>query len=209
MKKNNRNRQRKRNDKTAPQLQLGKKINLFNNNTGCKLNVSYPLTVSYSSSTGLFSLNGNTSDIRYLDFSTILNGTAPFSDFLVVYQDYRIKSVSAIVVALPGIETLSTIAIKSLFMTCDPELTGSNPNNTTLITNSSAHIFSPNATTIKSVTFSFPGIGLGSHVWIPTTTAATGTIFFGSQNMGMGGTLTAAYEVFCSLLVEFKNLKTN
>ncbi len=145
------------------------------------------------------------SDIRYLDFATIVAGTFPFVDLALVYTDYKILSAS--VTITPYSNTVSILP--PMHVGCDPDAPiATNPTNSTLIVSPVAKDFSLNQIEPKIAKFTFPGVGRNVRIWTDTSISPTGAFHFGMNTTSLTGNNALIYEVSASLNIAFRNVKS-
>lgn len=198
----NRRNNKIRGHKTAPQMQLSKNINLLSKSTSAWVNISLPLFVYAYDPSDLYSFSGS-SDVRSYAFSTITAATE-FTNFATVYNDYRLHSVSFNVTPMSN----SSVALPSLVCGIDPEASSGNPTNATFILSDHTRLISPVANGHRSVNFRFPGVGMSSNIWLPVTTAPSGSFYIGNNTAtGLFSSTILAYDAMLSLLIEFNNIK--
>jgi len=159
--------------------------------------------------TGLYSFL-TTGDTRFIDFYTIIgNAPSPFSDFLSLYSEMRIRDlvITVIPIKLPS---SSTGSYSSLSVTVSPEFTASsNPTNSTVLDTPSAFSFDYNAVSPKTFRYTFPGVGTGSQIWISTSANPIGSLFIGNMVTSSFDESAIVWEMHFSMNVEFRRLKTN
>ena len=175
------------------ELQLSKNIPLYSERT--RRNITNNFIVKVNTTSKGYSMD-DVSDVRYITFANIL-GSSEFTNMAAVYNNYRILAVS--ITALN--QTYSQAPI--LFMDCDPQEPYGNPVNSRLICDDSCKLFSPKATQIEVVTWTFPGAGTNTNIWNDTSTLPTfGQISFGNVVVSTNGGL---FELKVDMVVEFAN----
>jgi len=200
--KQQRNNRRRRNNKkgnTAPQLQLNRQINLFSKKTSALINISVPVFIYAYQPSLLYSFSGS-SDSRSYPFN-VISATVEFTNFSMVYANYKINSFSVIVTPME----LNTPA-PILYVGLHPEGASGNPTNSTFITSDKLKMFSPVQTSMQSVTFRTPGVGLTTNIWKSVATAPDGEFIIGNNTAA--GVFASTFLIFdcqLSFLVEFNN----
>lgn len=174
------NKKNKNQQRSAAVMQLTKNINLLDKRTSAVVNITFPCTIWTYTVSGLYSFTNN-SDTRLVSFNQIASASE-FTTFASAYTMYKISSCSVII--NPTIINTSTTAYPMLHVSCEPEDSSlSNPNNSNFITRDQNHLFSPYSTAVKSVTFTFPSVGLLTNIWTDTSTLPSkGAIYIGSNN---------------------------
>jgi len=149
-------------------------------------------------------------DTRFIDFYTIIsNAPSPFSDFLSLYSEMRIRDlvITVIPIKLPS---SSSGSYSSLNVTVSPEITASsNPTNSTVLDTPSAFSFDYNAVNPKTFRYTFPGVGTGSQIWISTGATPVGSLFIGNMVTSSFDEGDIVWEMHFNMNVEFRRLKTN
>jgi hypothetical protein len=210
MKRNN-NRKRKQNkgNRNVTNQQLSNNVNLFQNKgVIVPLKSVIPIKCSAGLATGLYTFSAG-SDVRFLAFGQILvNAPSPFSDFLSLYSEMRIKSLNLMLTPIRS--TTFVGQYTSLFISVDPDssTSPSNPTNNTVIDSPSSSMFDYNSISPKSVTYKFPGVGLGGNIWVSTSASIQGSIYIGNMVCAAIDS-SNIWELVCNLIVEFRQLKTN
>jgi len=168
-----------------------------------------PVYANSALGTGLYSFVSGV-DTRYITFDAIVNNApSPFSDFLNLYSEMRIVSLS--ITVMPIRSNTFTGGYSSLSMTVNPDLTSSsNPSNSTVLETPSAFNFDYYAVSPKTHVYTFSGVGLGGNVWFSTSANPLGSVYIGNMvtanftDMGV-----VVWEVAFRMNVEFRRLKTN
>lgn len=209
-KRNNKNNRTKL--RNAPMLQLSKNMNLYNKQASAFVNITYPGLIYGYSVSGLYTFTNN-ADVRYLSFSTI-TAAAEFTNFATSFANYRIKSCSVIINPLATNVSTSTGTLDRplLVFGADPQDTNvsTNPTNSSFICRDQNHLFNANANVVKSVTFSFPGIGTGTNIWKDTDQQPDRGVFYIGNNSTtnwFGGGNVVIFEYYINLLIEFRATK--
>jgi hypothetical protein len=204
----NKKKSNKRNKQTAPRLQLTSLVNLYAKTTSAMVNISYQTYVLSFATSTLYSFS-DTSDQRGLPFSTIC-GSSEFTAFAGAYLNYRIKSCSVIINPTYSSNTFND-PLPMLSLSCEPQDgTSTNPTNAAFILRDQNHLFSHQSIAPKSVTFTFPTVGVNTNIWQDTDTLPTkGSIYIGNnpanQFSSTGG--IPHFDALISLLVEFNSAK--
>jgi len=180
-------------------------MNVFRSQAGVLINIIAPATIFGNSTSDLYSFS-NTSDVRFLNLSSIT--TSLYNDYIALYSEFRIVSASLIVAPVPG-TTLDRPGM--LYVTFDPDAAGSaNPNNLVVTSTENAHLFAPTAVVPSDITYTFPGVGVGTNIWQSTTTAPAGTFFLGCNLLSSTFTATAiVFDASVSFRVQFRAPKTH
>jgi hypothetical protein len=209
---NRNNNNNKRGTKTmAPMLQLSNRMNIFNRLSGTTVNIILPATIYSDMTTGNVSFSAANVDTRFLSFGQIAASSFPFGNYSSVYSEYRIKSASVIVCPVNNNTQQLAITHSMLYLTCDPEIVSAvNPINSTILGTQSAHLFSIKQIMPKSVSFTFPGVGLNTHLWLPVNSLPTGSFYIGSNtNSNVFGSIAILYDVSISFQVDFREVKAH
>jgi len=169
-----------------------------------------PVYANSTLGTGLYSFVSAT-DTRYIDFYTIIgNAPSPFSDFLSLYSEMRIRDLTITVIPIKLSSYSYSGSYSSLSVTVSPEFTASsNPTNTTVLDTPSAFSFDYNAVSPKTFRYTFPGVGTGSQIWISTGATPLGSLFIGNMVTSSFDEGVIVWEMHFSMNVEFRRLKTN
>lgn len=210
MKKKNtqKNRQKLRN---APIMQLSKQLNLYDKQTSAIVNITYPGYIYAYSTSGKYTFTNN-SDVRYLAFASV-QSAVEFTNFATVYNNYKIRSASVIINPLSVNTSLSSgkYPLPLLLFGADPQdpNTSSNPTNSTFIIRDNNHIFSPSSNVVKSVTFTFPGTGVGTNIWKDTDSLSDRGLFYIGNNDALNffSDNFPVFEYYINLLIEFRGAK--
>lgn len=203
------NRQKLRN---APMLQLTKNINLYSKQASAVVNITYPGLIYGYQTSGLYTFTNN-ADVRYLSFGTI-TAAAEFTNFATSFASYRIRGCSVIINPLAISVSTSTGSLNRpiLVFGADPQDTNisTNPTNSAFIVRDQNHLFSPNSNVVKSVTFTFPGVGTGTNIWKDTDNQPDRGVFYIGCNdttNWFGGGNVPVFEYYINLLIEFRATK--
>lgn len=207
----NNNRSKLRN---APMLQLTKSINLYSKQASAIVNITYPGIIYGYTTSGLYTFTNN-SDVRYLAFGTI-TAAAEFTNFASSFASYRIRSCSVIINPLANNVTTtlgsSASQLPLLVFGADPQdlNINTNPTNSAFIVRDQNHLFSSTSNQVKSVTFTFPGVGTGTNIWKDTDTQPDRGVFYIGNNdtinwFGAGN--IPVFEYYLNLLIEFRATK--
>lgn len=194
--------------RTAPSMQLSRNINLYSNRASAAVNISFPGIIYGYTTSGLYTFTNN-ADVRYLSFNAICSATE-FTNFASAYMNYKIQSCSVIINPL-SVNTGTTL-YPLLSLSCEPEDSSisTNPTNSDMILRDQNHLFNAQANTIKSVTFTFPSVGVNTNIWQDTTNLPSKGIFTIGNNSTtnwFGGGNVAVFEYMISLLVVFNGAK--
>ncbi len=205
---NNRNGGRKSNLKRKLRrvdTHLARTVNVMKSGTSLELSYSNVIYGRQTSGNWSFATGGDT---RYLAFSTILANSAPFSNLVNIYSEFKIVGAALTVNPYTGVS--STSGIPMLYVSCDPQGSASNPSNGTVITTQTAHVFSPLSLVPQDVRFVFPGIGSNMNIWQDTSATPSGAFYIGA-NLSValfGGGNVTAFDCSFELRVQFRNMKT-
>ncbi len=206
MKRHNNNNFKKRRNpkgkKNAPSLQLGRNVNLMRS-AGTALNLIFPAVIFFRQASSNYSF-ATSSDLRFLSFASILTNSAPFSQFTNVYSEYKIVSSALVITPYTGVQTAGSFNF--LYVSCDPQGVATNPTNSTVIANQTSHLFTPVATGIRSVSFTFPGIGSSMNIWLDTSQTPTGCFYIGNNTMSNTNN-TNMFDCSFSIRVLFRTTK--
>jgi len=201
-----RNKNKKQQTRDAPSYQLSRRLDVMKT-AATSLNLLVPATIYGKNTSGQYSFSTG-SDTRYFTFSQILASAAPFAQFVNVYSEYKITGASVAISPYSGIASSSVQACPMLYLSVDPQSSSGNPTNATITGNQTSHLFTTVQTNVRSVAFSFSGIGSNMNLWLDTSVTPQGAFFIGS----IGGTYTTNPIVFdCSfsLKVVFRTTKSN
>ncbi len=199
--------------RSAPVMQLSKQLNLYGPKSATAMvNITYPGLIYGYSVSGLYTFTNN-ADVRYLAFSTI-TAAAEFTNFATSFANYRIRSCSVIINPLyrnVGTST-GTLQLPLLVLGCDPQESNlsTNPTNSAFILRDQNHLFSSQNNVVKSVTFTFPGVGTGTNIWRDTDTQPDRGVFYvgcNATNNWFSGGNVPVFEYYMNLLIEFKGTK--
>lgn len=198
--------------RNAPSMQLSKQINLYNQQATAFVNITYPGLIYGYSVSGLYTFTNN-ADVRYLAYGTITAATE-FTNFAASFANYRIKSCSVIVNPLSNNVRTSTgvLDLPLLVFGSDPQdlNISTNPTNAGFILRDQNHLFSTTSNLVKSVTFTFPGVGTATNIWKDTDTQPDRGLFYIGNNATInwfGGGNVPVFEYYINLLIEFKGTK--
>jgi hypothetical protein len=205
LKRRNNNKQGRR-PKNSPQLQLSKQLNLYTPSQGASVNIIQAVTIFANLTTGNYSLAIG-SDVRFISFANVATANL-FADFALVYNEYRI--VSASIIATPIINA-ALVTHGMLYAGCDPEVvSAANPSNASILLASTAHLFAPLAIEPKSCNYTFPGVGIGTHIWANVSSTPTGAFYFGSNlNVNTFTNDVPLWDLSCSLRIDFRSMKSH
>lgn len=163
------------------------------------VNISVPAFIYKYNPSNLYSFSG-TSDQRTYAFASI-TGSVEFTNFSTVYQNYKILSFSCIITPVE----LSTAA-PILYVGLHPEGVTGNPTNSTFITSDKLKMFSPVQTSMQSITYRIPGVGIETNIWKPINVAPSGEFVIGNNTYaGIFASTVVAFDGQLSFLVEFNN----
>lgn len=203
MKKIKNNRRNNKRTKVSNEIKLSRQINLFNKVDNVSVVINNQANIYWYTVTNLYSFSSG-SDTRNLNVGTILTSNT-FTKLSSVYADYRVKSFT-VTLNQTIASTLSNTAVPMLVMGFDP-MTVANPTNATFIESEMIRLFSPFALVPQSVRFTFPGVGVNTNLWIPTTQTTGGSLLIGNNNTGFAlGSNYIIFDLSIAIVVEFSNL---
>lgn len=206
MKRTNKRNNRKNKQNERRNDQLNPRVNLYSNKDGAQIKMRVVVPIYYNGSTTRYSFQSAT-DVRHFAFSDMLLGVTPFSDFLAVYQQVRIKGIDITVNPIRYVEPYT-----NLYITADPEIANAsitNPSANTVINSPKASLFSYIEVMPRTVSYTFPGVGLGGNIWVEAGSTINGAIYVANIQTTNGNAGDIVWEVGLTITAEFRLLKTN
>jgi len=191
--------------------QIGRNMNLFNKVDSVTTNINVPVTIYTYNTTGVYSFTSG-ADTRFLAFNTICStsSTADFGKYSAIFQDYRIEKASVLVSRVQNtISVVLTEALPSLYLNCDPEIINTsvtNPNNLNVLESDNSKFIPATILDAKVITFTFPGVGNGTHQWLPVNITTPGGFYIGNNPTAttMPSTNIIAFDCIFSLVCTFR-----
>lgn len=203
IKRNNRKNKQNGNRKND---QLNPRVNLYSNKDGAQIRMRVVVPIFFNGTTNRYSFQSAT-DVREFSFANMLQGVSPFTDFLSVYQQVRIRGIDITVNPIRYSEPYT-----NLYITADPEVANAsitNPSANTVINSPKASLFAYIEVMPRTVHYTFPGVGLGGNIWVEAGSTIPGTIYIGNIASTNGNASDIVWEVSFTITAEFRLLKTN
>jgi hypothetical protein len=184
------------------EIQLSKRINLFSESTLRNVSLFTAIEGNVTSHNYTFVAGADT---RFISFAAICASTE-FTNMALNYQNYRIIKCD---ITLSPTYISSGNVFPMLVVDIQPTIAPANPVNTDVIQSDSSRYFSPLANYVDTVSWSLPGTGLSTNIWLDTgAVSSLGQFVIGSNNTNIPIlSATTQFDVKLDLLIQFSNPK--